>query len=123
MKQVLLVGLGGGIGSIARFLCHKYIYAWHPHPFPFGTLLVNVAGCFIIGLLFGLAGKGQALTPEWHLLLVTGFCGGFTTFSTFAADGIGLLKLDQVVLFALYIAGSVILGLLAAWLGMKLMTN
>jgi fluoride exporter len=120
MKQVLLVGLGGGIGSIARFLCQKYIYEWHPHPFPFGTLLVNVAGCFIIGLIFGVAERGQVLSPEWRLLLATGFCGGFTTFSTFAAENIGLLKNGQFLWFLLYTAGSLILGVLATWLGMKL---
>jgi CrcB protein len=119
-KQVLLVGLGGGIGSIARFLCQKYIYAWHPHPFPFGTMLVNVAGCFIIGLILGVAERGQVLSPEWRLLLATGFCGGFTTFSTFAAENIGLLKNGQFLWFLLYTAGSLILGVLATWLGMKL---
>jgi CrcB protein len=119
-KQVLLVGLGGGIGSIARFLCQKYIYAWHSHPFPFGTMLVNVAGCFIIGLILGVAERGQVLSPEWRLLLATGFCGGFTTFSTFAAENIGLLKNGQFLWFLLYTAGSLILGVLATWLGMKL---
>jgi fluoride exporter len=119
LKQVLLVGLGGGIGSIARFLCQKYIYEWHPHTFPFGTLIVNVAGCFIIGLIFGLGEKSQVLSAEWRLLLATGFCGGFTTFSTFAAENIGLLKNGQFLWFALYTAGSVIVGILATWIGMK----
>lgn len=123
LKQVLLVGLGGGIGSIARFLCQKYIYEWHPHAFPFGTLIVNVAGCFIIGLIFGLGEKSQVLSAEWRLLLATGFCGGFTTFSTFAAENIGLLKNGQFWWFALYTAGSVVLGILATWIGMRLFAN
>jgi fluoride exporter len=119
-KYILLVGIGGGIGSIARLLCQKYIFEWYPHPFPLGTFLVNVAGCFLIGLLFGFAERTQLLTNEWRMLLVTGFCGGFTTFSTFAADNIGLLRMGNQLTFLLYTAGSVILGLVAAWLGMLL---
>ncbi len=76
MKNLLLVGFGGGIGSIARFLCQKYIYALYPHTFPTGTFLVNILGCFLIGLFYGLAEKGNLMTPEWRILLTTGFCGG-----------------------------------------------
>ncbi|WP_207515752.1 fluoride efflux transporter CrcB [Longitalea luteola] len=119
-KNILLVGLGGSLGSIARFLCQKYIYAWHPHPFPFGTMIVNIAGCFIIGLLCALADKGNLFTPAWRILLTTGFCGGFTTFSTFAYENISLLRNGDIMYFMLYTAASVILGLLATWLGMLL---
>lgn len=119
-KNILLIGLGGGVGSIARFLCQKYIYDWYPHPFPFGTMIVNVAGCFLIGLFCALADKGNLLTPEWRLLLTTGFCGGFTTFSTFAYENINLLKSGELMYFMLYTAGSILLGLLATWLGIKL---
>ena len=119
-KNILLIGLGGSVGSIARFLCQKYIYAWHPHPFPFGTMIVNVAGCFLIGLFCALGDKGNLLTPEWRLLLTTGFCGGFTTFSTFAYENINLLKSGELMYFMLYTAASLILGLLATWAGRKL---
>jgi CrcB protein len=119
-KNLLLIGLGGSVGSIVRFLCQKYIYEWHPHPFPIGTMTVNVAGCFLIGLFCALADKGNLLTPEWRLLLTTGFCGGFTTFSTFAYENINLLKSGELMYFLLYTAASVILGLLATWLGMIL---
>jgi fluoride exporter len=120
-KNILLVGLGGGAGSIARFLCQKYIYAWHPHPFPFGTLIVNVTGCFMIGLFYALAEKGNLLTPEWRILLTTGFCGGFTTFSTFALENVTLLRTGDIMYFIWYTAASVILGLLATWLGILLL--
>ncbi|THU40412.1 fluoride efflux transporter CrcB [Niastella caeni] len=122
-KNILLIGLGGGVGSIARFLCQKYIYEWYPHPFPFGTMIVNVAGCFLIGLFCALADKGNLLTPEWRLLLTTGFCGGFTTFSTFAYENLNLLKSGQVMYFILYTAASVILGLLATWFGYQLVSS
>jgi|RhiMetdeSRZDD1v2_1073273.scaffolds.fasta_scaffold08444_16 fluoride exporter len=115
-KNILLVGLGGGVGSIARFLCQKYIYVWHPHPFPFGTLIVNVTGCFLIGLFYALAEKGNLLTPEWRILLTTGFCGGFTTFSTFALENVTLLRTGDIIYFIWYTAASVITGLLATWL-------
>lgn len=119
--NILLVGMGGGLGSIARFLCQKYMYEWYPHPFPFGTFLVNIAGCFLIGIFYGLAEKGSLLTPEWRLLLTTGFCGGFTTFSTFAWENITLLKSGDFAYLALYTAGSIVLGFIATWLGIVLL--
>jgi len=122
-KNILLVGLGGGVGSIARFLCQKYIYTWHPHPFPFGTLIVNVTGCFLIGLFYALAEKGNLLTPEWRILLTTGFCGGFTTFSTFALENVTLLRTGDLVYFLWYTAASVVLGILATWLGIFLLKS
>lgn len=118
MKNILLVGFGGGIGSIARFLFQKYLYAWYPHTFPFGTFLVNILGCFLIGLFYGLAEKGNVLNPEWRLLLITGFCGGYTTFSTFAMENVILFKNGEFLYFGLYIAGSVILGIAATFCGM-----
>ena len=119
-KHILLVGLGGGAGSMARFLCHKYVSEWHGHAFPLGTFLVNIIGCFLIGLLFGLIERGNLLNTEFRMLLVTGFCGGFTTFSSFAAENVQLLKDGETFYFFLYIAASVVLGILATWLGIAL---
>ena len=121
MKNILLVGFGGGLGSIARFLCQKYLYALYPHPFPIGTFVVNIVGCFLIGIFYALAEKGNILTPEWRLLLTTGFCGGYTTFSTFAYENINLLKGGDFLYFGLYIAGSVILGIVATFCGMLIL--
>ena len=121
LKNILLVGFAGGMGSIARFLCQKYIYAWYPQPFPLGTFIVNIFGCFLIGLFYGLAEKGNILTPEWRLLLTTGFCGGFTTFSSFAYENINLLKSGDFLYFGLYTSGSVVLGIAAAYFGMILL--
>ncbi len=119
-KSILLVAIGGAVGSVCRFLCQKYSSEVYPHAFPLGTFIVNISGCLLIGLLFGAMEKGSLLNPEWRLLLVTGFCGGFTTFSSFAAENIQLLKSGQVLLFALYTAGSVVLGILATWCGIAL---
>lgn len=119
-KDILMVGLGGGVGSVARFLCQRFVHTWYPHAFPFGTLIVNFLGCFLIGLLLGLMEKGSIVKPEWKLLLVTGFCGGFTTFSAFAAENIQLLRDGRLFYFTMYTVGSVVLGILAAFAGLSL---
>lgn len=116
-KMILLVGAGGFIGSIARFLSQQLIARYYPSSFPWGTLAVNITGCFIIGVVYALGEKGNLLSPEMRLLLATGFCGGFTTFSSFAYENIALMRDGQLLYTFLYIAGSVIIGLLAAYLG------
>jgi fluoride exporter len=119
-KDILLVGLGGGVGSVARFLCQRSVSAWYPHAFPFGTLIVNFLGCFLIGLLLGLMEKGNIVKPELRLLLLTGFCGGFTTFSAFAAENIQLLKDGRLLYFTIYLVASVVLGILATFAGLSI---
>src|SRR5688500_6975448 len=119
-KDIMLVGLGGGLGSVARFLCQRSVSAWYPHAFPFGTLIVNFLGCFLIGLLLGLMEKGSFVKPELKLLLITGFCGGYTTFSAFAAENIQLLRDGRLLYFVMSAAGSVVLGILAAFAGLSL---
>ncbi|HMH33693.1 MAG TPA: fluoride efflux transporter CrcB [Puia sp.] len=117
LRNILIVGFGGGLGSIARYLCQKYVRELYFHPFPLGTFLVNISGCFLIGLFYGLMEKGNLLSPEWRLLLMTGFCGGYTTFSAFALENALLIKSGQIILFGLYAAGSVFLGIVATFLG------
>ena len=87
--------------------------------FPWGTLTVNILGSLLIGLLVGLTSKG-VVSPEMKLLLVTGFCGGFTTFSTFANESFEMMKAGDAFLMALYVGVSVMVGILAVWLGMSL---
>src|SRR3954466_13288434 len=85
--------------------------------FPLGTFVVNTIGCLLIGIFYALIEKGNLLTPEWRLALTTGFCGGFTTFSTFAYENMNLLRTGDYLYFVLYAAGSVILGLAAVYVG------
>ena len=115
--NILVVGLGGGIGSILRYICQKWINENYQHNFPLATFLVNVFGCLLIGILYALGEKGNILSPQTRLLLVTGFCGGFTTFSTFAFENMNLLRIGDNFYFLLYAVGSVVLGTLAVYIG------
>lgn len=120
IKSILLVGLGGGLGSIARYLIQKWFADYYPHPFPWATFAINIAGCFLIGIFWGLTFKSFAATEQWKLLLMTGLCGGFTTFSAFTLESVSLLKEQKLLLFFSYIFFSVLLGLLATFAGMKI---
>lgn len=119
MQALLLVGLGGALGSMARYLCSRWMTQWIPHAFPWGTLAVNISGCFLIGLFFTLYGKGIVASDNLRLFLMTGICGGFTTFSAFTLEGMTLIRENRHGLFFLYTGASVVLGLAATWLGMK----
>ena len=117
IRNLLLVGLGGGIGTIGRYLVQKWVNGVYQQSFPLATFLINITGCFLIGVLYALAEKSNVLSPQSRLLLITGLCGGFTTFSTFAFENTVLLRPGDIVTFILYAAGSVIIGILAVYLG------
>ncbi len=120
IKNILLVGLGGGIGSIIRYLCQRWVSLNYPHQFPWATFGVNVLGCFLIGIFWGLSFRSFDVNENWKLFLMTGLCGGYTTFSAFSLEGIGLLKEQKPGLFFAYILGSVIVCLLSTYAGMKI---
>ena len=119
MKQLLFVFIGGGAGSIARYLLGKL---WNnpASGIPYGTFAANIIGSLIIGLILGWALKNNTLSSNTTLLLATGFCGGFTTFSTFAYENHMLLKSGDFMIFALYAIASFALGILAVFGGMEL---
>lgn len=120
IKNILLVGVGGGLGSIARYICQRWVSHYYPHHFPWGTFAVNIIGCFVIGIIWGISFRSFETNEQWKLFLMTGICGGFTTFSSFTLESIGLLKEQRAGLFFLYLAGSVLVGLAATYAGMKL---
>lgn len=112
-----LVGVGGFLGSVFRYFGQKWIHHIFPSSFPLGTFAVNILGCFLITAVYGLVEKRVAVTEEYRYFLATGFCGGFTTFSTFSYESLTLLKNGSYGLFILYAGGSVFLGIAAAALG------
>lgn len=116
LRQLLLVALGGAIGSALRYLTALLLARHYTGSIPLATLVVNLVGCFLIGLLIGLCSD----TSHLRLLFITGFCGGFTTFSTFTAESYSMFREGSYGLALLYIAGSVLIGLLALWLGLSL---
>ena len=120
IKNFLIVGVGGAVGSMLRYAVQKFFQAQTAAAFPTGTLLVNIAGCFLIGILWSLVSRSLTWNDEMKLLLMTGFCGGFTTFSAFTLEGIGLLKENRTVLFVIYLTASVVGGLLATFIGIRI---
>jgi CrcB protein len=114
---VALVFLGGGIGSVARYALASAVQREMPGPFPSGTFAVNLLGSFAIGLVGALGLERAAISPEARVFLMVGLLGGFTTFSSLAWETLGLLTVRDVLRATLYVALSVFLGLLGAWLG------
>jgi CrcB protein len=120
IRYVLWVGIGGFLGSVARFLLGHVVSKFYAYSFPLGTFLVNIIGCLIVGIIFGITEKTDTLNVEMRLFLATGFCGGFTTFSTFALENIKLLNDSQYALFAIYSLSSFLIGILAVITGIFL---
>ncbi|MBN1144863.1 MAG: fluoride efflux transporter CrcB [Bacteroidales bacterium] len=117
MKNFFLVGIGGFIGSIARYYVSKLNLQYDIFSIPVGTLTVNVLGSFIIGILTGISAKSELLSAEWRLFLMVGLCGGFTTFSSFTNENLMLMHNGQFLTVLIYTSLSIILGFIAVYLG------
>lgn len=117
-KYLLWVALGGAIGSVARFIIGKWLVS---NIFPWGTFVVNITGCFFIGILWALSMKNPTIPDHIKLFLMTGVCGGFTTFSTFSIESVTLLREGKISLFLAYSLGSLIIGFLATFSAIKLL--
>jgi len=120
MAQILSVAIGGAIGSIFRFLLAKKVQAMIQSAIPWGVLLVNFLGCFLIGLLSTLFLEKLQVSPVWRAGILIGFLGGFTTFSTFTNDAINLIDVGSMLPAVLYIFLSLSLCLIATWIGLYL---
>lgn len=119
-KTIIYVAIGGAIGSVGRFLLQQFIQKRVESVFPYGTLFVNLLGCFIIGVVMGLADKGNVLSPQVRIFLAVGICGGFTTFSSFVGENYNMLHDGELLNTFIYIAISVVVGLLATTSGILL---
>ena len=119
MKIILAIGAGSFIGGVFRYLLSILIQSKTPTHFPFGTLTVNIIGCFFIGIVIGFFDKGQ-ISNEWKLFLATGVIGGFTTFSAFSIETFALFREGQAGYALLYVLASVLLGLLATYIAYSL---
>lgn len=120
IRTLLLIALGGGIGSMLRYLTSVVVARYYTSIFPLATLITNIIGCLLIGVIVGLLEKNHMENSSFKWLLITGFCGGYTTFSAFGYENISLLQGENSGLAFLYIAGSIIAGLSAVWLGLWL---
>lgn len=120
LKNILLAGLGGSIGTMLRFASSHF---FRTPRFPFATLSINVIGSLIIGVVFGLAVRDSNFDSNWKVFLASGICGGFTTFSAFSLENLQMLQQGKYFLLLVYILSSIIAGIFAAWIGYKLVTN
>jgi len=116
-KQLLLIGTGGFIGSVARYLVSRLSARVEWFSIPIGTLVVNVVGSLLIGFLIGISEKSPIISVEWRMFLMVGLCGGFTTFSSFTGENLMLIRNGQVLPLLLYTALSILLGFTAVYLG------
>lgn len=119
-RSIIFVAIGGMIGSVCRFLAVGLIVNLLPFAFPFGTFVVNIVGCFVMGASVGLAERYLWIHHDWRMFLTAGFCGGFTTFSAFAFENVELLLDKNYATFAGYSVASFVVCLAAAFAGLAL---
>lgn len=119
-KLMLIAGAGGFIGTCCRYLTNRLYLTYFKTTLPLATFTANILGCFIVGLILGLLNRSGIVSPKINAFLVVGFCGGFTTFSTFSYETFTMGMNGELFTSLLYVAASIILGLIAVWLGLLL---
>lgn len=117
VKTLLFIGAGSFLGGVSRYALTRLVQDHILHVFPYGTLVVNIVGCFLIGLFYGLFDRGHVLDPDIRMFLTVGFCGGFTTFSTFANENFSMLQGGNFLGMGVYAVLSFALGLAMVYLG------
>ena len=120
LPEILLVFVGGGAGSTVRFLLGRWVNAGHNHHFPFGTLSANIIACLVLGLVIGVADHRQVISPAARLFWTVGFCGGFSTFSTFSAETLTMIQNGFHLSTVIYVVLSLVLCLAATFGGIYL---
>lgn len=120
MSQVIAIAAGGALGSVLRYAVSNGIYAWLGREFPYGTLVVNVVGSLLMGLLFVLLVERMDVAPAWRMALLVGLLGAFTTFSTFSIETLNLVQAGDLLKAGLNVVFSVVLCITATWLGFRL---
>lgn len=117
-KLMLLAGAGGFIGTCCRYLTNRLYLTYFKTTLPLSTFTVNIIGCFLVGLILGLLNRTGVVSPKINAFLVVGFCGGFTTFSTFSFETFTLGMNGEILTSIFYVGASIIAGLIAVWLGL-----
>lgn len=117
---MLLAGVGGFFGTCARFLINKFFLTFSSWSLPIATFTINIIGCFLFGLISGMLSQHNIISPKTNAFILVGFCGGFTTFSTFGSESLSLLNSGQIFTSIAYMGTSVVLGLLAVALGLAI---
>ena len=120
MKQLLFIALGGAFGAVCRYGLVNFINQLHHGKFPYGTMAVNVIGSFVIGIMYVFIAERLSLHPDWRSILIVGFLGAFTTFSTFSLETITLIEHGQLLTAGTYIVSSVLVCLVMTWLAITL---